>query len=199
MQEIFSTTAKLPNLIVVDNFYSNPNKVRKFALTHNFIENNNLYKGVRTKERYASTNTKSIFETLINSTICSDSWNTHQFNGCFQATSAENQQVYHCDQNSWAGVLYLSPNAPVKSGTRTMKSKITGLIDCENTPKDLVDMTFQHGYYDSNPFDVLDDIGNIFNRLVLFKSTQIHSAGPYFGTELSNGRLVQLFFFDTRN
>ena len=55
---------------------------------------------------------------------------------------------------------------------------------------------FSYGFYDSTKFDTVDVIGNVFNRLVLFKSTIIHSAGEYFGNTKQNGRLVQLFFFN---
>ena len=36
-----------------------------------------------------------------------------------------------------------------------------------------------------------------FNRLVLFRSWYWHTAGDSFGDDPENGRLVQLFFFDT--
>ena len=168
-------SSKAKALIVVDNFYKNPDTIRAFAYQKEFKHNNTHYKGMRTSETFLFEGLKEEFESLIQEKITL--WEEHQFNGCFQVTSAENQQVYHCDENHWAGVIYLTPDPPPESGTFTS--------------------TFSGGFYDSTKFDLVDKVGNLYNRLVLFKSTRIHSAGPYFGTNLGNGRLVHLFFFNT--
>jgi hypothetical protein len=52
------------------------------------------------------------------------------------------------------------------------------------------------GYYDSTQYHISAEAGNIFNRLVIMDARHIHSAGPYFGNNNENSRLVQLFFFD---
>lgn len=185
------------SLIVVDNFYEDPDNVRANALAQDFFENNNNYKGLRTKQTFLFPGLKEKFEEILNDTITL--WEEHQYNGCFQATSAENQLVYHCDENTWAGVIYLTPRAPENSGTRLYKSKFTGLTDSRNETRTKMETTFSGGYYDSTKFDVVDSAGNMYNRLVLFRGTKVHSAGPYFGTNIANGRLVHLFFFNTQN
>ena len=43
---------------------------------------------------------------------------------------------------------------------------------------------------------LVDKIGNIYNRVVLFDSRCIHAASEYFGNTKENSRLFQLFFFD---
>jgi hypothetical protein len=55
---------------------------------------------------------------------------------------------------------------------------------------------FNSGYYDSTQFDEVDVVGNVYNRIVLFNAKLIHAAPVYFGTNVENGRLFQLFFFD---
>jgi hypothetical protein len=55
---------------------------------------------------------------------------------------------------------------------------------------------FPTGYLDSTPFDQVDVVGNVYNRLVLFDAQLIHAAPLYFGNTLQNSRLFQLFFFD---
>jgi hypothetical protein len=57
-------------------------------------------------------------------------------------------------------------------------------------------IVFQNGFLDPTQFDVVDVIGNVYNRLVLFDAQFIHAASCYFGNNISNGRLFQLFFFD---
>ena len=186
---------KAKALIVVDDFYKNPDTIRTFAYQQEFKHNNTNYKGMRTPETFLFEGLKEEFEYLIQEKITL--WEDHQFNGCFQVTSAENQQVYHCDDNQWAGVIYLTPEAPPESGTCLYRSKNTGMKDSIQFSKEDSNSTFSGGFYDSTKFDLIDKVGNLYNRLVLFKSTRIHSAGPYFGTNLGNGRLVHLFFFNT--
>jgi hypothetical protein len=43
----------------------------------------------------------------------------------------------------------------------------------------------------------VDVLGNVYNRLVIFDASAIHSASQYFGTVKENSRLWQMFFFDT--
>ena len=43
----------------------------------------------------------------------------------------------------------------------------------------------------------VDEIGNVFNRLILFNSTKYHMSMDYFGTTKEDGRLFQVFFFST--
>jgi hypothetical protein len=188
-------SSKEKALIVVDNFYKNPDTIRAFAYQKEFKHNNTSYKGMRTSETFLFEGLKEEFESLIQEKITL--WEEHQFNGCFQVTSAENQQVYHCDENHWAGVIYLTPDPPPESGTCLYRSKATGMKDGVEVKSSLDNSTFSGGFYDSTKFDLVDKVGNLYNRLVLFKSTRIHSAGPYFGTNLGNGRLVHLFFFNT--
>jgi hypothetical protein len=90
-------------------------------------------------------------------------------------------------------MIYLTPNAPIESGTRLHRSKITGL---RHKTEEGIDFSFNSGFYDSTKFDVVDSAANIYNRLVIMDAQSIHSAGPYFGQNMEDGRLVQLFFFD---
>lgn len=186
---------KEKSYIVVDKFYKNPDTIRSFAYQQQFIYNEKFYKGMRTPKTFLFEGLKEEFETLIGEQITD--WENHQFNGCFQVTSAENLQVYHCDENTWAGVVYLTPDAPAQSGTCLYRSKITGQNDNRIASQEERNTIFAGGFYDSTKFEKTDDVGNIYNRLVLFRGTRIHSAGPYFGKNLGDGRLVHLFFFNT--
>tara|TARA_Y100001972_G_C7660063_1_gene332796 strand:+ start:792 stop:1370 length:579 start_codon:yes stop_codon:yes gene_type:complete len=187
-------TSLKKTVLVLDNFYENPMEVRKFALNQTFSEDISWYKGLRTKEQFLFSGLKETFETRIGHNI--SLWEDHQYNGCFQITTSEDRQVYHCDENSWAGVLYLTPGAPLHSGTRLHKSNLVNKMDQDDMSEIQSKTCFSYGFYDSTKFDTVDVIGNVFNRLVLFKSTIIHSAGEYFGNTKQNGRLVQLFFFN---
>lgn len=190
----FNLTKKIPEIVVVDNFYENPDSVRKFALTLNYKEHKDYHKGKRTDEAYWTSGLQERFEQLLGTKI--KNFNNYKANGCFQYCIAGDNIVYHCDLQQYAGIVYLTPNAPLQSGTRTHRSKITGKGTANIHDRDECNRTFPTGFLDPHPFETDIEIGNNYNRLVLFKSDNIHSATSYFGNSMENGRLFQLFFFD---
>ena len=97
------------------------------------------------------------------------------------------------DTQEYAGIIFLTPDAPPQCGTSFYRSKHTKK---QKVPAQDVSIAFRNGYLDSTEFDVVDVVGNVFNRLVLFDSQMVHAASTYFGTDKFNGRLFQLFFFD---
>lgn len=44
--------------------------------------------------------------------------------------------------------------------------------------------------------ETFDSIGNVYNRLVIFNAQYIHGVTEYFGEDINNSRLFQLFFFN---
>jgi tetratricopeptide (TPR) repeat protein len=179
------------NLFIVDNFYDNPDKIRDFALNKvEYKADLRWYKGLRSVDTYRSEDMRKSFENVIGQSI--QNWE-YGFNGCFQITTAEDPQVYHYDQQKWAAMIYLTPNAPLDSGTRTHVSKLTGL---KHSEQEGIDASFAGGFYDSTKFHLMDSAANIYNRLVIMDAKMIHSAGPYFGNNKETGRLTHLFFFD---
>jgi hypothetical protein len=90
-------------------------------------------------------------------------------------------------------MIYLSPNAPLESGTRLMRTK-NGQIGHMTDPR--INEAFTGGFYDSTKFEIVDSASNVYNRLVIMDSQHIHSAGAYFGQGKEDGRLTHLFFFD---
>ena len=61
--------------------------------------------------------------------------------------------------------------------------------------EDIVDLTDTHSQ-DFTQWEVVDRIGNIFNRLILFNSKQFHMSVDYFGLNKFDARLFQVFFFN---
>ena len=182
-----------PRLWIVDDFYDDPYAVREFALKQEFEENLDYYKGNRSKEQYIVPGTKEAFEKIIGRKITN--WTeTHGMCGRFQYCTAQDDLVYHCDGQTLAGMVYLTPNAPFSCGTSLFAHKRTGLRN-ENDFGD-VNVFGETGFYDRTKFELVDTAGNVFNRLVLFDAKCIHSANEYFGTDLTSSRLFHLFFFD---
>jgi hypothetical protein len=182
-----------PRLWIVDDFYDDPYAVRDFALQQEFEENLEYYKGNRSKEQYIVPGTKEAFEKIIGRRITN--WTeTHGMCGRFQYCTAQDDLVYHCDGQTLAGMIYLTPDAPFSCGTSLFAHKRTGLRN-ENDFGD-VNVFGETGFYDRTKFELVDTAGNVFNRLVLFDAKCIHSANEYFGTDLTSSRLFHLFFFD---
>lgn len=193
------------NLMIIDNFYTNAMATRDYILTQEFKVRGN-YPGQRTIS-YANNQLKEIIEGYIKHFAGKiTQWpmpsednqnNTDIYNGAYQYTTSRDKTWIHNDGwNNWAGVLYLTPNAPVSSGTGIFKHKNgTRTVD-EATVRGNNQLLDEHSQ-DYTQWELVDKVGNIFNRLVLFNSKQYHASLDYFGTNKENGRLFQVFFFST--
>lgn len=184
-------TSKNKRLFVVDNFYSDPDAVRNFALGVEFQEDLRFYKGLRSTQAYHPPGIVQAFEEIIGQKITQ--FGEGSPNGCFQITTAQDPQVYHHDLQKWAAMIYLTPNAPLESGTRLLRTK-EGKIGHMTDPR--INDAFTGGFYDSTKFEIVDSASNMYNRLVIMDAQHIHSAGSYFGQGKEDGRLTHLFFFD---
>ena len=103
----------------------------------------------------------------------------------------------HCDSwNNWAGVLFLTPNAPLNAGTGLYMFEDGTRFEREQDirkNKEYINLHTQ----DVTKWSCVDKIGNIFNRLILFNATHFHQSMDYFGHSKETGRLFQVFFFST--
>jgi hypothetical protein len=180
-----------PSFIVVDNFYKNPDEIRNFALMQEFNQHIDYHKGKRTEKTFRFEGLKEQFEKIIGSKIIN--WEHYGTNGVFQICIAGDQIVYHTDTQQYAAIIFLTPDAPPQTGTTFYRSKYTKYNKINKNEYNIV---FKNGHLDSTEFDIIDVIGNIYNRIVLFDAQQIHSASTYFGNADTNGRLFQIFFFD---
>ena len=184
-----------PRLWIVDDFYADPHAVREFALKQEFEANINYYKGSRSVNQYDIPGTKEAFEKILGFKI--KNWTeSHGMCGRFQYCTAEDALVYHCDGQTWAGMVYLTPDAPYSCGTSLFAHKKTGLRNENDFAEAENDVFSETGFYDRSKFELVDTAGNVFNRLVLFDAKSIHAANEYFGTTKENSRLFHLFFFD---
>jgi hypothetical protein len=121
-------------------------------------------------------------------------------NGCFQYTTSFHRSYIHADHPvfNWAGVLYLTPNAPENSGTNFYKfiDGSTSSDDSEYFNLKYKELVSKYRY-DNTKWKIIDSVGNKFNRLILFNPRLYHKSGEYFGKDKTDGRLFQVFFFTT--
>ncbi len=192
-------------LIVIDNFYDNPYDTRNYILSQDFVVRGN-YPGQRTIS-YANQQLKTIIQKYVepfggkitdfpmpkeDGTGASGI-----YNGSFQFTTSRDRSWVHIDgYNNWAGVIYLTPNAPLSSGT-----SFYNFYDGTTCKRDMEILDNQKDIntysQDLTKWNKVDQIGNIFNRLILFNSNRFHMSMDYFGDTKENGRLFQVFFFTT--
>lgn len=176
---------------VVDNFYADPHAVREYALQQEFAPNIKYFKGSRSLDQFSLPGTKQAFENIMGIKI--REWESHGMCGRFQYCTAEDPLVYHHDGQKWAAMVYLTPDAPYHTGTSLFASK----NGARNTADSSFDQSvFKGGFYDSTKFDLVDSIGNVFNRLFIFDAQCIHAASQYFGQTKEDSRLFHIFFFD---
>jgi hypothetical protein len=183
--------------MIFDGFYSNPMDVRNFALSQEFNVTGN-YPGNRTEVLQGEHNAdaKTIFESILRRKIV---WWPKQYNTSFQYTTSFDKTWIHYDPTNWAAVLYLTPDAPLESGTaiyRNKESKIF-MVDRKN-PK--TDYNNNQDINDMDKWEPIVQVSNIFNRLVMYRGEYYHrSMLPGFGEDKFNGRLFQTFFFNTED
>jgi hypothetical protein len=174
-------------LLLVDNFYSDPDAVRNYALEQPFDVTGN-YPGVRTKP-YLPDDVKGAIQYWMSPVGIVNNWFEDQgCTGAFQLATAQDRTWIHADHyNQWAGVCYLTPDAPHTGGTGLYRHKATG--EYRRTES-------YHEGYDYTKWDLFDRIGNKYNRLILYRGDLFHASLDYFGDSKANGRLFQTFFFD---
>lgn len=200
-------------IIVVNNFYADPMLVREFALKQTFKREPEYHKCQRTASHIVD-GTREAFTQLGAGDI--RDFNKYSTNGVFQLGLAGDQIVYHSDSQQWAATVYLHPDPPPGSGTSFYKSHHTGLryppseadvakfnvgrggfaVVQEYTAESLEAAMYGGKLLDVKHWEKVDEVGNVFNRLVIWRGPMVHAVSGFFGSCKETGRLNQLFFFD---
>lgn len=200
---------KLYPVTVISDFYDDPDSIRKYALAqkytycHEIKGINYVFPGSRTKElRELSF---SLYEKVCKKLISVFHIPEHdvmrwQIDTSFQIVEAAyGKGLIHQDDNTvFAGVLYLTPEAPLHSGTSLYKKnasyddalywKIIKENDQHFKNNEPIDFSYH------TMFDEVVRVNNVYNSLILFEGDIHHSANDFFGDTLQNARLAQVFF-----
>lgn len=163
--------------------------VRNYALSLPFDVKGN-FPGARTKP-YLPDDLKKAIQYWMQPIGEITNWHeNYGYTGAFQIATAQDRTWIHSDHfNMWAGVCYLTPDAPYTGGTGLFRHKSSGEYSRKTT---------DHEGYDYTKWDLVDRIGNRYNRLIIYRADLFHASLDYFGDNLQNGRLFQTFFFDTK-
>lgn len=172
-----------PNVVIINDFYENPDSVREIGLLANPPIN----------LTHLSDFTKKTFEQILNTEL--DTFNKYQDENTFKLTTSLDPILINTGNSEYMAIIFLSPNPPNNSGITLYRSKHTKNMTVSDTEKSTV---FKNGNQDITEFEPVDVIGNVYNRLVIFNSKYIHAISHNFGNNQNNGRLVQMFSFDSK-
>ena len=110
----------------------------------------------------------------------------------------------HCDDIEYydvAGVIYLTPNAPLDAGTsiyrkKTEHRKTYDIKYNEFAERQKINLEEYYKVQDeyNSQFEKTLEIGNVYNRLVVYSVEEWHAQSGFFGTTLEDSRLTQVFF-----
>lgn len=199
-------------IIIVDNFYSDPDAVRALAINSVYVSGAKYnYPGYQSSKRFVTNEIKEKFEELIGKQIDTESLERFTF-GAFRIITKETGSMpkVHADTViDWAGLIFLTPNAPMECGVGFYKHKETGL---EGPPTD--EYARELGFEDANEFeekivrrdmadlskwDLHSFVGPVYNRLVLFRGGDLyHAPMSGLGESTDDSRITQNFFFNEK-
>ncbi|HEY1078975.1 MAG TPA: DUF6445 family protein [Bdellovibrio sp.] len=197
------------NVIVIDDFYQNPDAVRDLALSAEYKDVTQLnYPGYQSIKAYSSDALTSKFADILGRRLDIDPAK-HTF-GKFRIMLKEtgSRLKVHLDGFSdWTGVLYLNPEKSCEGGTAFYRHRATGLDGRVS-----IDKVNQLGFDSWNSLEksIIEPdtmrmeaweeqmyVAMKFNRLVLFKGNEMfHCHTHSFGLGKLDGRMTQNFFFN---
>ena len=200
------------DFMIIDNFLPFPDQVREWALRQEYKDAKQFKKkygqhtewpGLRSEgildldANYANI----IFNRIANIIQTNAPMNDLSMKSYFQITRENDGFSWvHQDNNvKYAAILYLNPGAPPSKGTTFYR--------CNDVNRWTKFMDDQEGYQTmkrinegedvdlyNELFTPIDSVGNVFNRLALYRGDIYHKSSGYFGDDIQNGRLTQVFF-----
>ncbi len=169
------------SFLLIDNFLPNPEIYRDIAVKNiglfqspNFLENG--WRGFRYKLN------DSNLDSILISASKHFNFNFEDFSlKTYLHLSTEETKKscfpkfdlykFHVDSAEYAGLIYMTPNAPLEFGTTLLFQNPTRSVE----------------------------IGNVYNRLICYPGNITHGPTDLFGTDVNNGRLTLTFFINREN
>lgn len=194
-------------IIVVDDFYTDPYQIRSLALNTDYSSGAKFnYPGYQSKKRLVNPEALKIaFENILGKSI---EINPETFGGFRLMTESSGAVInVHIDAADWAGLVFLTPNAPLDAGLGIFRHRETGFmsppLDKEARKigfEDAQEFERQIVHRDKSKatcWELIKHISPIFNRLVLIRGNLLyHAAIKGFGHNPTNARLTHNFFFN---
>ena len=175
---------KILKILINNDFFNDPDEIRKLALECDYDSSKEDWE-TKWKRNCVGERTNKLNLDEINNQIIKIVTTFYDFDisDCigyqshFHIQHSQNSNVEYFEhiklhrdslhKNGYAGLIYLTPNAPKDGGTL--------IVDGANAK--------------------FINIDNVYNRLVCYPSFLIHGINKIFGDCRSNGRLTLVFFF----
>lgn len=198
---------------VVDNFFSDPDAIREFALSLNFSpQPEGRWPGERTQNLHEID--PRFFRQLMEkiSYIFADrtpkDFLEYSCGATFQKISADYNKgwVHADDPASLTCIVYLTPQGNINTGTSFFKLKNGVLPDWkyeEVKRKGTLDPSYRKSAeynnalnYNNDQFEETMRVGGNYNRFIAFDSPEYHAANDF---NTDEERLTMVLFFDKLN
>ena len=201
------------SLIVLDDFYDDPDSVRRLALSCDFRSKPGAtYPGREAVGKGIDwTRTRNALRMYIDDTVDAPSREPPFPQGKFRLALACDQALrldgVHEDIQLWSAVIYLSRDEDCRGGVAFYRHRETGAL--ASTPE-WHERTFAHHQHlsereraaefwrymrDETQWEEIGQVAMRYNRAVLLMAQCFHGSTGIFGTEPENGRLTQHFEF----
>ena len=189
-----------PSLLVIDNFFPNPDKIVEYAKTVTFYPNNGRYPGMRSDglhvingdlENYIGKRLVRLFYEI-------DTQFSYQMTMGFHKISPMHKDQYHPMNRGWVhtdsnvgfgGVIYLNPNPEPDTGTSVFRctkgyyyrDDATDDVMCRFYRGDeITEEEYEEGFTKNNSnFVETIPVENVYNRMVFFNCDTHHAAQTY--------------------
>ena len=197
------------SLIIVDDFYPNPEEVRQTALSCEYPEmfGPPTFPGRNSRQKFVPQGLDHAVSQVLGDRVAGgDVKSTH---GRFRITLAADTSRYqvHADPTAlnWVGVVYLNLPEQCHGGTAFFRHKGLNSDRTPLTPEELAaygpssvaELMRQEGN-DPDKWEHTMTVPMRFNRLAIYRPWLWHSSCEAFGSSIEDGRLIQLVAFKTQ-
>jgi hypothetical protein len=198
----------------IDNFYKDPDKIREYALSLEYFQNNGRYPGKRSD--HLSDLNPDLFNQFCTKlmgiyfdfTMCWANWDIQTYFQLIDSQhddplSPKNSGLIHLDDDKIiGGIIYLTPDIDASCGTSIFKTnhsinytprhsdndkKIISDFYKDNIDNNYDSMILNH----NSKFKETGRFSNEYNRLVAFDSQTYHGVNSFY---TKSQRLTQVFF-----
>lgn len=203
----------LEDIIIVDDFYEDPDSIRNIALNAKYLKFNDdaNYPGYESIQAFYAQDHANRFESLIKKEIYinPDRYVYGKFR--YSTSGAKSYSDIHIDSPKWSAIIYLTLDKDCRGGLGIYKHKKTGILKVPDTEQEFKELGFKD-FYDmdlrlvspdtknKDAWELVEFIPMKYNRLVLFRGSKyFHSITEKFGTSVENARLTHSFFFNEKS
>jgi hypothetical protein len=202
-----AVTAEQDAVYVIDDFLQEPLALRQLALNADYpkLSTPQTYAGRYSQRTYALPGLDDAIAAITGCRVTPSKGSAHSsFRLCI-ANELGTGDV-HIDNCHWTGVLYLTLDEHAQGGTDFYRHRPTNTLRAPVYPEDWAawgsvtaqtihrDVILPHTN-DPTKWELARHVPMKFNRLVLFQPWLWHAAGPGFGDNAANGRLIYLMSY----